>query len=56
MPTVFIAGSIKIRKLHPLFVERISNIVSEGLAVIVAMPMERTHLFKMSFFARVLRM
>ncbi|SFN49886.1 hypothetical protein SAMN04487859_103240 [Roseovarius lutimaris] len=35
MPTVFIAGSIKIRKLHPLFVERISNIVSESLAVIV---------------------
>ena len=35
MPTVFIAGSIKIKRLHPLFVERIANIVREGMPVVV---------------------
>lgn len=35
MPTVFIAGSIKIKKLHPYFVDRIVNIVDEKLDVIV---------------------
>jgi|TARA_R110002126_G_scaffold248949_1_gene391729 hypothetical protein len=35
MQTVFIAGSIKIKRLHPLFVERIANIVREGMPVIV---------------------
>ncbi|AUH66191.1 hypothetical protein CX676_05755 [Paracoccus zhejiangensis] len=35
MPTVFVAGSIKIKRLHPLFVERIVNIVREGMPVIV---------------------
>lgn len=35
MQTVFIAGSIKIKHLHPLFVERIANIVREGMPVIV---------------------
>lgn len=35
MPTVFIAGSIKIKRLHPLFVERISNIVRDGMPVVV---------------------
>lgn len=35
MKTVFIAGSIKIKRLHPLFVERIANIVREGLPVVV---------------------
>ncbi len=35
MPTVFIAGSIKIKKLHPLFVERISNIVSDKMDIVV---------------------
>jgi len=35
MPTVFIAGSIKIKRLHPFFVERIANIVREGMPVVV---------------------
>ena len=35
MPTVFIAGSIKIKKLHPRFVERISNIVDDEMEVLV---------------------
>lgn len=35
MPTVFIAGSIKIKKLHPYFVDRIVNIVADKLDVIV---------------------
>lgn len=35
MPTVFIAGSIKIKKLHPRFVERISNIVADKMDVVV---------------------
>lgn len=35
MQTVFIAGSIKIKRLHPLFKERIANIVREGMAVVV---------------------
>lgn len=35
MQTVFIAGSIKIKRLHPLFVERIANIVREGMFVVV---------------------
>lgn len=35
MKTVFIAGSIKIKRLHPLFVERIANIVREGLPIVV---------------------
>ncbi len=35
MQTVFIAGSIKIKRLHPFFVERIENIVREGMPVVV---------------------
>ncbi|MGH1415779.1 MAG: hypothetical protein ACRBB0_19980 [Pelagimonas sp.] len=35
MKTVFIAGSIKIKRLHPLFVDRITNIIREGLPIIV---------------------
>lgn len=35
MTTVFIAGSIKIRKLHPKFVQRITNIVTDEMDVIV---------------------
>jgi hypothetical protein len=35
MQTVFIAGSIKIKHLHPLFVERIANIVREGMPIVV---------------------
>lgn len=35
MQTVFIAGSIKIKRLHPMFVERIANIVRKGMPVIV---------------------
>jgi len=35
MQTVFIAGSIKIKRLHPLFVDRIANIVREGLPIVV---------------------
>jgi len=35
MPTVFVAGSIKIKKLHPRFIDRITNIVSDGFMVIV---------------------
>lgn len=35
MPTVFISGSIKIKNLHPRFVERISKIVSEKMDVVV---------------------
>lgn len=35
MPTVFIAGSIKIKRLHPDFVERLDNIVSKKLDVVV---------------------
>jgi hypothetical protein len=35
METVFIAGSIKIKRLHPLFVERIANIVKKGMPVVV---------------------
>jgi hypothetical protein len=35
MPKVFIAGSIKIKNLHARFVERISNIVADGMEVIV---------------------
>lgn len=35
MQTVFIAGSIKIKRLHPLFIERIANIVREKMPVIV---------------------
>lgn len=35
MQTVFIAGSIKIKRLHPLFKERIANIVREGMPVVV---------------------
>lgn len=35
MARVFIAGSIRIKKLHPRFVERISKIVSQGMEVIV---------------------
>lgn len=35
MSTVFIAGSIKIKRLDPLFVERIENVVSEAMNIIV---------------------
>ncbi len=35
MSTVFIAGSIKIKKLHPKFVDRIVNIVTDNMDVIV---------------------
>ncbi|EGJ19523.1 hypothetical protein RSWS8N_15224 [Cereibacter sphaeroides WS8N] len=35
MTTVFVAGSIKIKRLDPRFVDRIKNIVSDRLAVIV---------------------
>lgn len=35
MPTVFIAGSIKIKRLHPDFVERLATIVRKKLDVIV---------------------
>ena len=35
MTTVFIAGSIKIKRLDPLFVERIKNIVRDGMDIVV---------------------
>jgi hypothetical protein len=35
MTTVFIAGSIKIKRLDPLFVERIENVVREGMDIVV---------------------
>lgn len=35
MSSVLIAGSIKIKRLHPLFVERIENVVREGMSIIV---------------------
>lgn len=35
MQTVFIAGSIKIKRLHPMFVERIANIVRKRMPIIV---------------------
>jgi hypothetical protein len=35
MTTVFIAGSMAIKRLHPLFTDRISNIVSSKLEVVV---------------------
>lgn len=35
MTTVFIAGSIKIKRLDPLFIERIENVVREGMDVVV---------------------
>lgn len=35
METVFIAGSIKIKKLDPAFVERVKNIVRKNMAVVV---------------------
>lgn len=35
MSTVFIAGSIKIRKLHPYFVDRIANVVADKLNIVV---------------------
>ena len=35
MPTVFIAGSIKIKNLHPRFVNRISKIVADEMNIIV---------------------
>ena len=35
MTTVFVAGSINIKHLHPLFKERLSNIVSSNLDVVV---------------------
>lgn len=35
MTTVFIAGSIKIKRIDPLFGERIENIVREGMDVVV---------------------
>ena len=35
MSTVFIAGSIKIKKLHPRFVDRIANIVEQNLDIVV---------------------
>lgn len=35
MTTVFIAGSIKIKRLDPLFVERVENIVREGMDIVV---------------------
>ena len=33
--TVFISGSISIKRLHPMFVERVANIVREGLPVVI---------------------
>jgi hypothetical protein len=35
MTTVFIAGSMTIKRLHPLFTDRLSNIVASRLAVVV---------------------
>lgn len=35
MPKVFISGSINIKKLHPLFVERIANILAENMQIVV---------------------
>ncbi len=35
MTTVFLAGSINIKRLHPLFIERLSNIVSSKLDIVV---------------------
>ena len=35
MSTVFIAGSIKIKKLHPRFVARIANIIKENLDIVI---------------------
>lgn len=35
MTTVFIAGSMTIKRLHPLFTERLANIVSSKLDVVV---------------------
>jgi len=35
MTTVFIAGSLSIKRLDPQFVERLANIVAKGLGVVV---------------------
>ncbi len=35
MTTVFLAGSMKIKNLHPHFVERISNIVADEMQIVV---------------------
>lgn len=35
MPTVFVAGSINIKRLHPLFTERLSKIISAEMEVVV---------------------
>ena len=35
MTTVFVAGSLNIKRLHPLFTERLSNIVSSDIDVVV---------------------
>lgn len=35
MTTVFVAGSISIKRLHPLFLERLDTIVSSGFNVVV---------------------
>lgn len=35
MTTVFIAGSIKIKNLHPRFINRITNIVNEDMNIVV---------------------
>ena len=35
MTTVFVASSIRIKRLHPLFAERLSNIVSSNMDVVV---------------------
>jgi hypothetical protein len=35
METIFIAGSIKIKRIDPVFVERIKNIVQKNMAIVV---------------------
>lgn len=35
MATVFLAGSMNIKRLHPLFMDRVANIVSSNLDVVV---------------------
>ena len=35
MPTIFVAGSLNIKHLHPLFLERLRNIVDSNMNVVV---------------------
>src|SRR5271154_6727387 len=35
MTTVFVAGSLSIKRLHPLFLERVDTVVTSGFSVVV---------------------